>query len=376
MEIYVVRPGDSLYSIARRYGTSADALAYSNQLSDPSRLTPGLSLVIPGPAGRPLEEIEVNAYAYPNISDSTLRETLPYLTFLCPFSYNITANGALQSLGDARMLELAQEYGTKALLTVTNLSDTGGFSSDIAHIIFTDQTVQNAMLQNIITTLRQKNCYGVNLNIEYVYPYDRESYNQFLRRVSEALHALGYFVTTAIAPKLSDQQQGILYTGHDYEAHGRYADRVVIMTYEWGYTYSSPQAVSPVDRMRPVLEYALTKMPAGKILMGFSNYGYNWRLPWRQGEAARVISNASAANLAVSSGAEVHFDSAAQAPFFNYTDASGQAHQVWYEDPRSFNARLRLVSEYGLAGISIWTVNQLYRPGLEVLQGIFSVQKL
>ncbi len=375
MQIYTVRPGDSLYTIARRFGTTAAALAYANQLGDPSRLTPGLALVIPGGAAAPLPETEVNAYAYPNISDATLEETLPYLTWLCPFSTNADENGVLSPLDDARLREAAERSGVKVLLTVTNLGQVG-FSSDTAHALFTRQQAQDTLLDGIDALLQSRGYYGVNLNFEYVYPYDRDSYNQFLRRLSERLHAQGRFLSTAIAPKTSDSQQGILYTGHDYAAHGRYADRVVIMTYEWGYTYSSPQAVSPVDRMRPVLDYAVEKMPAGKILMGMSNYGYDWRLPWRQGQAARIISNAAAANLAVSSGAEIRFDAAAQAPWFNYTDATGQAREVWFEDARSVRARLRLVAEYGLAGISWWTVNQLFRAGLETQQSLYSVQKL
>ena len=47
MKIYIVRRGDSLYSIARKFGASADDIAYINQLSDPSRLSVGQSLVIP-----------------------------------------------------------------------------------------------------------------------------------------------------------------------------------------------------------------------------------------------------------------------------------------------------------------------------------------
>ena len=148
------------------------------------------------------------------------------------------------------------------------------------------------------------------------------------------------------------------------------------MTYEWGYTYSAPQAVSPVNRMRRVLEYAVGEIPPGKILMGFSNYGYNWLLPWKQGQAAQVISNAAAASLAASVFAQIRFDEAAQAPFFNYTDPAGRRHEVWFEDARSVRARLALVREFGLAGISCWTVNQLYRPGLELLQGMFDAEKV
>ena len=45
MEVYIVRPGDSLWSIAGRYGTSAEELARINQLNDRSRLVPKLALV-------------------------------------------------------------------------------------------------------------------------------------------------------------------------------------------------------------------------------------------------------------------------------------------------------------------------------------------
>ena len=68
--------------------------------------------------------------------------------------------------------------------------------------------------------------------------------------------------------------------------------------------------------------------------------------------------------------------SSVQAPFFTYTDAAGVRRVVWFEDARSVRARLELVNEYGLAGISCWTVNRLYRPGLELLQGMFDAEKV
>lgn len=375
MEIYVVRGGDSLYGIARRYGTDAAELARINQLNDPARLVPGMALLVPsGTADR--RAIEVNAYAYPAISDAVMAETMSYLTFFCPFCYQADAAGGLLPIEDARMIAAAYADNAAPLLTVTNLGRSGGFSGEIAHALFTDKTVQDALFENIFSVLRMKNYYGVNFNIEYVYPYDRDSYSQFLRRAADELHPRGYFLSTAIAPKESAEQEGLLYTAHDYAAHGRYADRVIIMTYEWGYTYSAPQAVSPVNRMRRVLEYAVGEIPPGKILMGFSNYGYSWRLPWRQGDAATVISNAAAMNLAASAGAEIKFDRTAQAPFFTYTDAAGVRRVVWFEDARSVRARLELVNEYGLAGISCWTVNRLYRPGLELLQGMFDAEKV
>ena len=425
MDIHVVRPGDTLYTVALQYGVSLSQLLNDNQLPDPSRLVVGQTLVIQYPkvthtvkaedtlasiaamhdtTVRQLQRnnpvlkggdrivpgqvlvisyqqekegtLSVNGYAYPNISDEQLDEVLPQLTFLCPFSWHIDAGGGITPIEDERMIEKAYANSTAPLLTLTNIGPSGGFSGDIAHSIFTDMAVQDTLVTNILAALRQRGYYGVNLNIEYVQPYDREGYNNFLRRLSGTLHEKGYYLSSAIAPKESDEQYGILYTAHDYAAHGRYCDRVIIMTYEWGYTYSAPRAVSPVDRMRRVMDYAVTKIPPGKILLGFSNYGYNWTLPWKQGQAASVISNAAAANLAASVYAEIKFDEAAQAPFFNYTDPSGVRHEVWFEDARSVKARLGLVSEYGLAGISIWTINLRNRAGFAVLESTYGVEKI
>ena len=45
--IYVVRRGDTLYSIAQRYGTTVQAIAQINNISNPSRIFAGQQLLIP-----------------------------------------------------------------------------------------------------------------------------------------------------------------------------------------------------------------------------------------------------------------------------------------------------------------------------------------
>ncbi len=47
MTIYVVRPGDSLYAIANKYGVTVDSLIYDNQISDPLKLVEGQAIFIP-----------------------------------------------------------------------------------------------------------------------------------------------------------------------------------------------------------------------------------------------------------------------------------------------------------------------------------------
>ena len=375
MQIYVVKPGDSLWAVARRFGSTVEALAALNQLSDPARLVPGLALAIPGGEGCPRRSAEVNAYVYPNVPDGVLAETMPAVTTLCPFSYAATEEGELTPIEDERLIQAAYRGAAVPLLTVTNLGESG-FSSRIGHAVLTDQAVQERVLEGILALVREKDYYGLNLNFEYLYPFDKDSYSRFVARAAQLLPPLGCPVSTAIAPKESADQPGFLYAAHDYEAHGKAADRVILMTYEWGYTFGAPQAVSPVDRIRRVLDYAVTVIPREKILMGFSNYAYDWTLPWKQGAAARLLTNSAAQELAVSRGAEIHFDKKAEAPWFNYVDAEGLTHVVWFEDARSVRARLRLVVEYGLAGVSIWTADCLWQPIPALIESLYSVEKI
>ena len=376
MQIIEVKAGDTLWALSRRYGTTVEALAYDNQLADPARLTPGQILIVPGGSGCACRSAEVNAYAYPNIAPAVLEETLPYLTALCPFSWRFTAGGELIPPDDRGLIVSAYTADTAPMLTLTNIGGDGGFSSELGHTLLTDRAVQDKVLEGVVAAIRERDHYGLNLNFEYLQPFDRDAYSAFVARCAERLHPLGCPVSTAIAPKESAGQEGFLYAAHDYEAHGKYADRVILMTYEWGYTFGAPQAISPVDRIRRVLDYAVTVIPRRKILLGISNYAYDWTLPWKQGTAARVLSDAAAVELAVSRGAAIRFDEKAAAPWFNYTDAEGRTHVVWFEDARSALARLRLVEEYGLAGISIWTVNQPNRPLFKVLESLYSVEKL
>ncbi|MCD8115760.1 MAG: LysM peptidoglycan-binding domain-containing protein [Oscillospiraceae bacterium] len=366
---HIVRRGQTLYSIAQSYGIDVKRLIAANPSIDPNRIYPGQSIIIPA-AGQSLR----NGYIT-DAADSTLSAQLPYLTFLSPFSYRTdTAGGLTQTFSVDT--DLSEEERTANLLTITNLKAQGGFSSDIAHAVLTNQTVQDAFLENVEDKLAQGGWYGINMDFEYIYQFDRDSYNQFIARLTERLHALGYIVVTALAPKISDSQQGLLYTAHDYAYHGQTVDYVVLMTYEWGYTYGPAMAVAPIDKVRQVLDYAVSVVPAGKILLGVPNYGYDWTLPFVQGSAAKPLTNVGAVTLAGQVGAAIQFDETARSPFFLYYDGDGAQHEVWFEDARSLQAKYALVNEYGLAGVSFWNLNNLFRANFLVLGSMFSVEKV
>ena len=131
---------------------------------------------------------------------------------------------------------------------------------------------------------------GLDIDFEYILAEDRDAFVDFVAYMQEAVSALGYPTSVALAPKTSDTQTGLLYEGKDYRRLGETADYVLLMTYEWGYTYGPPMAVAPLNKVREVVEYAVTVISPSKIHLGILNYGYDWALPFVRGTSrARTI---------------------------------------------------------------------------------------
>ena len=312
-----------------------------------------------------MAEYIVNGYAYPSISKETLEWWLPRLSWVAAFSYGFTEDGNLINLEDANLIIPATEAGVRPMMVLTPLDADGNFNDNIAIRVFENPDAQQNLIDNIEANIKNKNMGGVDFDFEYLAADYADDYVELVGRTRGRLRPQGYLTTVALAPKVSTDQAGLLYQGHDYAGMGQAADYCLLMTYEWGYTYGPPLPVSPINSVRRVLDYGVTQIPPEKILMGMSNYGYDWRLPFVQGESkAEKLTNYQALARAEYYGVDVQYDEEAQAPFFTYTSPDGSEHIVWFEDERSWRARLALVEEYGLAGISIWNIMHIFYGGI------------
>lgn len=379
MEIYIVQPGDSVFRIAREQNVSEESIIYSNQLEYPYPLVIGQALLLP--KGTPNSErrlVETGGYAYPYIDRTVLTQTLPYLSKLFVFSYGFTAEGELlpPRVDDSFMIEAARSYGVAPILTLTPLGPDGNFSNYLISQIVNSEQKKSRLIADLIEMVQQKAFQGVDIDFEYILPEDRLAFVQFVVDVRNAVNAIGYPVSVALAPKTSDNQKGTLYEGKDYRLLGEAADEVLLMTYEWGYTYGPPMAVAPVDEVRRVVEYAVTRISPEKINLGIPNYGYDWTLPFVQGESkARVVGNVQAVQIAASNGAEILYDERAKSPYFTYYK-DGVAHEVWFEDVRSMEAKFTLVQEYGLKGMGYWQIMRLFLANWLLLADIFRIRRV
>ena len=134
-------------------------------------------------------------------------------------------------------------------------------------------------------------------------------------------------------------------------------------------------AVSPIGPVREVLEYAITEIPPGKIMMGQNLYGYDWTLPFVQGSVAKAVSPQQAIELAAKYNVPIQYDTKAQAPIFKYTAADGKQHEVWFEDARSIQAKFDLIKELKIRGMSYWKLGLSFPQNWLLIQENFNVVK-
>lgn len=375
MMIHVTQKGDSLYSIGRMHGVTIEQLLAANGPTVQPTLIVGQAVIVPSPAEK-LGRVLANGYAYPHIDKSALFPTLPFLSTLTPFSYGIRPNGTLVDLDDSELITIAENNNVAPILLVTTLTEDGRFSSENAAAVLGSEEATLALANNIIEKLQTRNYFGVDIDFEYIPPRFKQQYVAFIELLHSLAQPLGYKVMVALAPKVSSDQPGLLYEAHDYAALGAAADYVLIMTYEWGYTYGPPMATAPLNKVEEVVQYAVSQIPPEKLLMGIPNYAYDWTLPFVKGNAAQAISNNRAIELAREVGAEIMYDETAQTPYYNYYDSNGQQHVVWFEDARSVAAKMQLLRNYNLAGYSIWTVMSFYKPMMTVMDSMFDIIKI
>jgi spore germination protein len=413
MIIHVVQPGDTIISIADTYGISAPVLIRDNGLEDQTDLVIGQTIVIAYPEivhevsegdtflsiaenyqvtfldllrNNPfLSEVDyiypgerlvikynnqgikiaTNGFAYPFISLDILRKTLPYLTYLSVFSYRVTIGGELLNIEDEEIIKLAKAFGVAPIMILSTISNAGIDSIDINTNIFNSQEIQQTIIDQTLKILKQKGYYGVNLYIQYINLENQDTVEQYINNIATQLEAEGFPVFVTLTPNTFINVEQPAYLSIDYTKIGESADRILLLSYEWGYSFGPPAAVTDFTLVRDMLDYAIKQIPAEKIMLGLPIIGYDWELPFVKGTSkANALTTEAAINLAIEVGAVILYDESAQAPYFTYSDTQLNGneveHIVWFKDARSIDSLVKLTLSYNFDGVAIWNIMQYF----------------
>lgn len=374
-ETYTIQEGDTLQGIADMFDVSVMQLLRNNPyLSDRENIYPGETIVIRYEDNK-IRQITTNGYAYPFINRDILKKTLPFLTYLSIFSYAANEEGELQDIDDEEIIEIAKQYNVAPIMMITPSGERDVDEINVIHSILGHEETQDCFIENILSILRKKGFYGVNLTTKYILPSDRELYVAFLIKFSSRVKSEGFKVFNTF---LLNTFEIITYTTYreiDYEKISEAIDGFMIISYELGYSIGFPINTIAYDVLINFFASIVTQVPSEKLILGVPIIGYIWSLPYEAGYTrGRAITYNSAVDLAREEGVNIDFDNITKAAYFRYT--STNEFVVRFPDARSVDAYLNLLLEFNLNGVVIWNIMFFFPQLWLIINSQYEIEKL
>ncbi|XP_043855607.1 di-N-acetylchitobiase [Dromiciops gliroides] len=249
-----------------------------------------------------------------------------------------------------------------------------------------EPTLREAWIMKQLKLAKNQHMDGINIDIEQDVEESSPEYyalTALVKETTEAFHREieGSQVTFDVAwsPKCIDKRC------YDYKGIADSCDFLFVMSYDeqsqiW--TECIAAANAPYNQTLMGYEsYLKMNIDPKKLVMGVPWYGYDYpclnlsedhictlpKVPFRgapcSDAAGRQVTYKAIMGQVSSSISGSQWNTQQQAPYYNYKDADGHFHQVWYDNPKSISLKAAFVRDYGLRGIGMWNGNCLDYSG-------------
>ncbi len=287
----------------------------------------------------------------------SIEDNAGQITVLAPQSFTLDAEGIVRGTVPTPLMDLARRKQLPVMPVVVNPR----FDRDIASAVLRSPKLQERAASYLAYLARRENFVGWQLDLEHLDPLDKSRYSAFVRRVAAKLHRDGRLLSVAVTPRFSDNFPDAPVSGYrtgewgasfDYRALGESADFIVLMAYDQHTSATEPGPVAGYDWVRTALDYAASRVPRHKLVLGIPFYGREWVVT-PHGQISRSMTFESLSALLARPGIEVQWHERWRTPWVEYREEP-DTHTVWFENGRSYEEKLSLAREYRLPGFAAW----------------------
>ncbi len=275
-------------------------------------------------------------------SIETLRQYGSHIDTYADFAFCLHSDASFIGHVSELALETAHAQGIAPLIIFHNFNGEI-FDPQPLRTVLADELLRQRCIENILRSLPILTA-GVHIDFEGVEASHRIAYITFLDSLRVALHSRGILLTISIPAKRSKWEA----PGYDFAEIGRVCDAITIMTYDEHYAGGSSGPVASLPWMTQALDYAISLIPRGKILLGIPVYGYDW-----SNLSTTIVPMRDIPALTAKTQARVLWSDPAVEPYFYYWQGRDK-HTVWYENETATKIRLGFVKTYRIRGIAIW----------------------
>lgn len=301
------------------------------------------------------------SYLYGNYNYSELvRRTGNSLNEVSPSYFDLYADGSLKL--NSVDSEFVKEMHSKDIKVVPFLSNHWDREKGRKALENVDK-----LTNQIIEAINKYNLDGVNVDIENVTEKDKEKYTLLVKTLREKL-GNDKTISVAVAANPYNWQTG-WHGSYDYTGLAKYADYLMLMTYDEHYEGGDAGPVASIEFVEKSIQYALKKVDSSKIVLGIPFFGRYWKEGVYYGGYG--ISLTRIQKLTSTYKTSFVYDEATQSakavmtikssnikPTVNGNTLNTGNYIIWYENEKSISAKLDLVNKYNLKGTGSWSLGQ------------------
>ena len=291
------------------------------------------------------------------------------LTTLAPTWIHVAdTNGNISSIASADYVSYAHKQNVEVWMTVRDFD--GGISSEQeSYELLSYTSRRETLITQLIAEALRVGVDGINVDFEKISDKCGEHYIEFIRELSVKCRQNGLVLSVDnYVPKSFNTQ-------YDRQEQGIVAEYVVIMGYDEYYA-GSPDAgpVSSYNYVKEGITETLKEVPAEKVISGIPFFTRLWKetpkteeeLKSDKGTDAEQYSTTvesdaygmdNAQAIVKQAGVDTTWDKKAGQNYATW-EADGSKYEIWMEDSKSIEAKLKLMKKYKLAGTAEWSLGQ------------------
>lgn len=281
--------------------------------------------------------LEANTY----LSDAI--QNVTGVNVISPTWFYIKDNeGNISNIASADYVAMAHERG----MQVWGLVDNFTVEVSTTQVLSRTSSRQN-LIRQLIQGALAVGLDGINVDFESLSEDVGIHFLQFLREMSIECHK-NNLVLSVDNPVPED------FTSHyDRAEQGRVVDYVIIMGYDEHYVGSEEAgSVASLPWVEKGIQDTLAEVPAERVINAIPFYARLWKTSGAALSSEAIGMDAAQEALA-SNQAEVYWDQSVGQNYGTY-ELEGDTYQIWLEDAQSVAAKVKLVPQYGLAGVAQW----------------------
>lgn len=290
---------------------------------------------------------------------TTLADTKGINT-ISPTWFSLSDNeGNISSLADATYVQHAHQLGIEVWALIDNFHD------DVStYEVLSYTSKREKLINQLIAEAIQYDLDGINIDFEELKTEEGEPFIEFIRELSIKCRNNGLvlsidnYVPTEYSALYNRKEQGIV------------ADYVIIMGYDEHFSTSEePGSVASIGFVRKGIENTLLEVPKEKIINAVPFYTRLWIETPKSEEviaaetesmeyipytlSSEIYSMANEDKLISANDLTPTWDETT-GQYYSQYEKDGIGYEIWFEEEKSIEEKMKLIDEYKLAGVACW----------------------